>query len=335
LVIETEGLTRRFGEFTAVSRLALAVPDGKILALLGPNGAGKTTTVRMLAGLLAPTAGRAMVAGYDVRTDPSAVRARVGLVTDVPGLHEQMTLPAYLDFFARIYGMERTDRVRRIDELLAFFDLDGHRAERMVGFSKGMKQKVALARALLHEPTALFLDEPTSGLDPLAARAVRELIIALKQANRSIILCTHDLDEAERLADQVAIMRQGRIVARDAPAALRASASPETTVWVDLASPCAAALPALASVAGVLMPTCVPEGPTPGTVRLEYRTPQPSGVNPRVIAKLVAVGAEVVSVTCITRTLEEVYADAMSGEYLTGEAQAVEATTVTMAGGGR
>jgi ABC-2 type transport system ATP-binding protein len=291
--------------------------------------------VRMLAGLLAPTEGTATVAGHDVRTDPSAVRTRVGLVTDVPGLHEQMTLPAYLDFFARIYGMGHIDRTRRIDELLAFFDLDGHRAERMVGFSKGMKQKVALARALLHEPAALFLDEPTSGLDPLAARAVRELIITLKQANRSIILCTHDLDEAERLADQVAIMRQGRIVARDAPAALRASASPETIVHVDLASPCTAALPALAAVEGVLMPTSVPDGRTPGTIRLEYRTPQPNGVNPRAIAQLVGIGAAIISVTCITRTLEEVYADAMSGEIDAAETRMIETTAVGTIGGGR
>jgi ABC-2 type transport system ATP-binding protein len=333
LVIEAEGLTRRFGGFTAVSRLALTVPDGKILALLGPNGAGKTTTVRMLAGLLAPTAGTATVAGYDVRTDPSAVRARVGLVTDVPGLHEQMTLPAYLDFFARIYGIERIDRARRIDELLAFFDLEDHRTERMVGFSKGMKQKVALARALLHEPTALFLDEPTSGLDPLAARAVRELIITLKQANRSIILCTHDLDEAERLSDQVAIMRQGRIVARDTPAALRASASPETIVHVDLASPCAAALPTLAAVEGVLMPSGVPAEDRSGTLRLEYRTTQAGSVNPRVIAQLVAVGAPIISVTCATRTLEEVYADAMSGEIVADETPVVEPATAGPVGG--
>ncbi len=334
-MIKAEGLTRRFGTFTAVSHLSLSVPDGTILALLGPNGAGKTTTVRMLAGLLAPTSGAAMVAGYDVRADPSAVRARVGLVTDVPGLHEQMTLPAYLDFFARIYGLERIDRGRRIDELIAFFDLDGHRAERMVGFSKGMKQKVALARALLHEPKALFLDEPTSGLDPLASRAVRELIVGLKRANRGIILCTHDLDEAERLADQVAIMRQGRIVARDAPAALRAHASPDTAVRVELVSPCPAALSALAAVSGVLEPTCMSSENTAGTALLEYRTAQPTSVNPRVIARLVAAGAEIVSVTCATRTLEEVYADAMSGEIIPDEMRTDSATAVGTAGGGR
>src|SRR5438067_4929217 len=227
-MIETHALTRRFGTFTAVSQVSLRVPDGAILALLGPNGAGKTTTVRMLAGLLAPTEGDATVAGYNIRREADAVRASVGLVTDVPGLFEQMTLPAYLDFFGSIYGMSATERGKRIDELLAFFDLQDHRKEKMAGFSKGMKQKVALARALIHEPAVLFLDEPTSGLDPLSARAVRELIVGLKHRSRSIILCTHDLDEAERLADQVAIIRKGKIVACDTPALLRERASGET-----------------------------------------------------------------------------------------------------------
>jgi len=312
-VIDARGLGRRFGAVTAVDGVSLRVPDGTILALLGPNGAGKTTTVRLLAGLLAPTAGEATVAGYDVRRDPTAVRARIGLVTDVPGLHEQMNVPAYLDFFGSVYGLPRATRARRIDELLTFFDLDAHRTERMIGFSKGMKQKVALARALLHEPPALFLDEPTSGLDPLAARSVRDLIVTLKQASRSIILCTHDLDEAERLADQVAIMRQGRIVACDAPAALRAQASPETTVRVTLARPCPAALAALRAIDGVLAPTALPADPSaPRTAELQYRTLRPEEVNPCALERLIAAGARVVMVTCTTRTLEDVYADAVA-----------------------
>ena len=156
-MIEATALSRHFGQFVAVDDLTLRVPDGSILALLGPNGAGKTTTVRMLAGLLNPTSGSATVAGFDVRSDPAAVRSRVGLVTDVPGIYPQMTLPDYLDFFGQIYGLESSVRRGRIAELIEFFDLTDHQRERMVGFSKGMKQKVALARALLHEPVALFL----------------------------------------------------------------------------------------------------------------------------------------------------------------------------------
>ncbi len=302
-MIEAHALTRRFGDFVAVQDVSLRVPGGAILALLGPNGAGKTTTVRMLAGLIAPSEGEATVAGCDVRRDPAGVRARVGLVTDAPGLYEQMNAPAYLDFFGGVYGLPTTARRKRIDELLAFFELDGHRRERMTGFSKGMKQKVALARALLHEPSVLFLDEPTSGLDPLAARAVRELIRDLRGSNRSIVLCTHDLDEAERLADEVAIIRRGRIVASGSPAALRTSLSPETLVRIALAAPCPTARAVLAGL-GV-----APAGDTAADARgIAYQTTQPEEINPAVVAGLVAAGARIVAVQCETQTLEEVYA---------------------------
>lgn len=310
-MIEATSLSRQFGEFVAVDDLTLRVPDGSILALLGPNGAGKTTTVRMLAGLLAPSSGSAVIAGHDVLKDPAGVRARVGLVTDVPGVYGQMTLPAYLDFFAQIYGLDGETRRARISELIDFFELGEHQQERMVGFSKGMKQKVALARALLHEPQALFLDEPTSGLDPIAARAVRDLITGLRNARRTIVLCTHDLAEAERLADEIAIIRRGRLVSHGSPAVLRADASPETLVRIELAEPCPAAPDLLEHSRGVLNPAY--------SVRasgglIVYRTARPSVVNPEVLGALVAVGARVISVVCETRTLEEVYADMIEDE---------------------
>jgi ABC-2 type transport system ATP-binding protein len=265
----------------------------------------------MLAGLIAPSDGQATVAGCDVRADPAGVRARVGLVTDAPGLYEQMTAPAYLDFFGGVYGLPHDARKRRIDELLAFFDLANHRRERMTGFSKGMKQKVALARALLHEPTALFLDEPTSGLDPLATRAVRDLIRDLRGSNRSIILCTHDLDEAERLADEVAIIQHGHIVASDTPAALRAGASPDTLVRIDLAAPHPAAPAILADLnLAALAPVAGANG-AHGAATIVYRTPHPREVNPQVIAHLAAAGAQIVAVNLETRTLEDVYAAAV------------------------
>ena len=166
-------------------------------------------------------------AGHEVTADPASVRARIGLVTDVPGLYEQMSARAYLDFFGRLYGLDSATRAARIASLLETFELDTRGDERMVTFSRGMQQKVALARALLHEPTVLFLDEPTAGLDPLATRAVRELILGMKHARRSIVLCTHDLDEAERLADQVAIMQSGHILALDTPGALRERSRPK------------------------------------------------------------------------------------------------------------
>ncbi len=306
-MIEAHGLTRHFGAFVAVDGVSLRVPDGAILVLLGPNGAGKTTTVRMLAGLLGPSAGEATVAGCDVRRDPAGVRARVGLVTDAPGLYEQMTVPAYLDFFGALYGLDPATRARRAAELIAFFELGAQRHERMVGFSKGMKQKVALARALLHEPAALFLDEPTSGLDPLSARAVRDLIIDLKAANRTIILCTHDLDEAERLADTVAIVRAGRLVASDTPAALRAAATADTLVRIVLAAPHPGARAALGGLAGLAL---LDEA---AGAALAYRTADPVAINPQAIERLVAAGAAIVAVECTTRTLEDVYAAALGG----------------------
>lgn len=313
-MIEAQSLTRRFGTVTAVSDVSLNVPDGSLLALLGPNGAGKTTTVRMLSGLLAPTEGTALVSGYDVRHDPAAVRGTVGLVTDVPGLFEQMTLPDYLDFFGNLYGMPGSSRVRRANELIDFFELGAHRKEKMAGFSKGMKQKVALARALIHEPAVLYLDEPTSGLDPLAARSVRELILSLKHARRSIILCTHDLDEAERLADTVALIRQGRIIACDTPDALRTRSSDHTLVRIELADPFPFTLDELQSIEGLIEPQlgALPASAQNGTV-LEYRTVQPRDVNPRVLTLLSQAGAQVVSVTSEHSTLEDVYTSMMNG----------------------
>jgi ABC-2 type transport system ATP-binding protein len=234
-------------------------------------------------------------------------------MTDAPGLHDQMAPRAYLDFFGRVYGLDARLRRKRIDELLALFDLQEVATKRMAGFSRGMKQKVALARALLHNPTVVFLDEPTAGLDPLAARMVRDLIVGLKHARRSIVLCTHDLDEAERLADTVTILRRGRIVASDTPAALRAGASLETLVQVDLAGPCADAATIAARIEGVLDPTF--EQPTgSGGLVLRYRTTQPERTNPRVIAALVAAGAAIVSVTCTRASLEDVYATALRQE---------------------
>jgi ABC-2 type transport system ATP-binding protein len=313
-MIEAKGLTRRFGDFTAVSDLSVEVRAGTILALLGPNGAGKTTTVRMLAALLAPSAGEARVAGYDIRREPDAVRASVGLMTDAPGLYEQMTVVDYLNQFGTIYGLTRDERRRRIDELIEFFELAPYRTRRMVNFSKGMKQKVALARALIHEPPVLFLDEPTAGLDPLGARAVRELVLSLRESRRAIVLCTHDLDEAERMADQVAILRQGRIVALDAPAVLRANAQSGTQVQVELAEPCPAAFEAMRGMAGVDELAAMDGSDSGSGIGLVYRTQQPAQVNPEVVVRLVGHGARVVSVTCHAPSLEDVYASAVTGQ---------------------
>ncbi|HEX3724217.1 MAG TPA: ABC transporter ATP-binding protein [Nitrolancea sp.] len=313
-MIEATALSRRFDEFVAVDKLDLSVPDGTILALLGPNGAGKTTTVRMLAGLLAPSSGTASVAGCDIRSDPAGVRARIGLVTDVPGLYAQMTLPAYLEFFGQIYGLGGERLRKRVAELIDFFELTEHRRERMVGFSKGMKQKVALARALLHEPDVLFLDEPTSGLDPLAARAVRDLIVSLKHARRTIVLCTHDLGEAERLADEIAIIQHGRLVVHGSPSRLRLGASPDTLVRIELAQPCAGAIDVVARHPDLIAPVDSIVG---DHAVLSFRTRYPEAVNPEIISQLVTLGARIVAVNCETRSLEDVYSTMVTEPHAT------------------
>jgi ABC-2 type transport system ATP-binding protein len=321
--IDARDLSRRFGTFLAVDRVTLRVPAGSILALLGPNGAGKTTIVRMLAGLVAPTAGDAVVAGRDVRADPAGVRTRVGLVTDVPGLHEQMAPAAYLDFFGRLYGLDSATRRRRIADLLTFFGLEDVRRKRMAGFSKGMKQKVALARALLHEPPVLFLDEPTSGLDPLGARAVRDLILSLRSDRRAVVLCTHDLDEAERLADEVTILRGGRIIATGTPGALRAGTATDVTVRIELAAPCPAAPAALAGIDGITAAS-TEDGPSGPASVVTYRTADPRTSNPHAIAGLVTSGASVVTVSYERRSLEEAYAAAVEPDGTADRAPAPE-----------
>jgi ABC-2 type transport system ATP-binding protein len=219
-MIETRGLSKRFDETVAVEDLNLNVRQGEIFAFLGPNGAGKTTTVRMLACLIAPTGGEATVAGYRVGRDNNAIRAQIGILTESPGLYEKLSSLQNLSYFAHLYGLsgdEREAAVKRYLEMLGLWD---RREEPVGGFSKGMKQKLAIARALLHEPKIVFLDEPTSALDPESAKVVRDFIAELKSEGRTIFLCTHNLDEADRLADRIGVMKQ-HLIQVDTPLNLK------------------------------------------------------------------------------------------------------------------
>jgi ABC-2 type transport system ATP-binding protein len=218
-MIRAEGLGKRFGRRWAVRDLALAVARGEVFGFLGPNGAGKTTTVRMLAGLIAPTEGRAWIGGVDVARAADDLRSRIGLLTEAPGLYERQTARQNLDLHAKLHGLERPRRDERVRACLELVGLWERRDDHVGGFSKGMRQKLAIARALLHEPDAVFLDEPTSGLDPESARAVRDLILELRGAGRAVFMCTHNLDEARRLCDRVAIFRS-RILRPGTPADL-------------------------------------------------------------------------------------------------------------------
>ena len=218
--IRTTDLGVRFGELVAVDGLSLQVSAGEIFGLLGHNGAGKTTTVRLLNGILAPSSGEAEVLGLSPVRDGPSLRRRTGVLTEVPSVDERMSAAENLTFAGRFQGMPSPELPRRVKELLHEFGLAERAGERVGTYSKGMRQRLALARALLHDPELLFLDEPTSGLDPVATRQVHERIARLRARSRTIVLCTHNLVEAQRLCDRVAVLRAGRLVAVGTPAQL-------------------------------------------------------------------------------------------------------------------
>ena len=218
IIIETKELTKSFGENIAVDRLSLEIPAGEVFGLLGPNGAGKTTTIRMLSALIAPTTGEARVAGFQVGKEDYQIRKSVGILTETPGMYNQLSAERNLSFFAKLYEVE--DIPSQVERYLRMLGLWERRHEAVGTFSKGMRQKLAIARALLHEPKVLYLDEPTSGLDPEASKIVREFIIDLRQEGRTIIICTHNLAEADRLCDRIAVFRSS-LLALDSPTNLR------------------------------------------------------------------------------------------------------------------
>ncbi|HEX6035052.1 MAG TPA: ABC transporter ATP-binding protein [Anaerolineales bacterium] len=220
-VIQTSSLSRCFGETNAVDRLTLDVYAGEIFGFLGHNGAGKTTTVRLLNGVLEPTSGEAKVLGLDAQTEGPAVRARTGVLTETPSLDERLTARDNLSFYADLYNVPRSEVSERVDSLLTEFELAERADDKVGGYSKGMKQRLALARALLHKPDVLFLDEPTAALDPVAARHVHTLVETLaRREGCTVFLCTHNLVEAQKLCDRVAVMQHGRLAALGTPSEL-------------------------------------------------------------------------------------------------------------------
>jgi ABC-2 type transport system ATP-binding protein len=219
-MLTATNLSRRFGERVALDDVSFSLNAGEIFALLGPNGAGKTTTLRILAGLIAPTTGSVQIQGEPLRPDTaSRLRGRIGFLTEAPGLWDRLTVRQNLLVYARLYGLPSP--ATAVDEALGLFDIPDRGDDRAAHLSKGLKQRVALARSLLHNPRIVMLDEPTAGLDPESARDVRDLILRLREQGRTVLLCTHNLDEVERVADRVAVLRT-RLVAIGAPAALRA-----------------------------------------------------------------------------------------------------------------
>jgi ABC-2 type transport system ATP-binding protein len=302
-MIQTENLSKKFNQFVAVDQVSLVVNAGEVLALLGPNGAGKTTTLRMLTSVLRPTSGWARVAGYDVVTQASQVRASVGVLTEQHGLYGRMSALEYLDFFGEIYHMPATLRRKHTDELLEQFGLSEVRKQKIGEYSKGMRQKLALARALFHDPPVLLMDEPTSAMDPESARLVRDAIHGLRTANRTIVVCTHNLAEAEELADKIAIIQHGKIIISGEVEELKnhllGAAQFEVRLGIYLENR-SLSLHDSVSVLQV------------GENWFTYRTEHPTQANPQVIEYLVNKGIPVVGLSEVSRSLEKVYLQAIN-----------------------
>jgi ABC-2 type transport system ATP-binding protein len=303
-MIETNDLSKQFNnDFWAVDGVTLCVEPGKILALLGQNGAGKTTTVRMLTALLKPSRGWARVAGYDVVKNPRQTRANVGVLTEQHGLYMRMTGREYLDFFGKVYGLSPEARKRRSDELLEYFGLADAAHRRCGEYSKGMKQKLALARALMHDPAVLLLDEPTSAMDPESSRLVRDEIARLRSSQRTIIICTHNLAEAEALADSIAIIYRGKILLHGTLEELKRTVLGPVEYEAKFA---------YNFDVGDLH---LPEGVTltsRSATSLRFRVNTPQEVNPWLVHELAARNAPLVSFQEVPRKLEQVYLKTMA-----------------------
>jgi ABC-2 type transport system ATP-binding protein len=308
-MIRTEQLSKYFttrkGQqpIRAVQDLTLEVREGEVFGFLGPNGAGKTTTVRMLTSLIGPTAGRAFIGRWEIGKDDQNIRRTVGILTESPGMYERLSAERNLSIFASLYDVP--DVPGQVEKYLRMLGLWNRRFDEVGSFSKGMRQKLAIARALLHEPQALFLDEPTSGLDPEAAKLVRDFIEELKSLGRTIFLCTHNLDEADRLCDRIGIFKS-RLITVDTPENLRTKLYGRKVVFhlaeVNTAWPVALrALPFVQDVQSV-------------DNRLVVSLVDPEGQNPLIIRRLVELGAEIQFVGELRHSLEDIYLQTIQGE---------------------
>jgi ABC-2 type transport system ATP-binding protein len=306
--IEVEGLGKRFGDRVAVEGLSFAVRPGEVFGLLGPNGAGKTTTVRMLTGLLRPTAGTARVCGHELGAggDGEKLRRSVGLLTEQPGLYDRLTGRENLRFFIRLNELDEVRAWPRAEVYLRRFGLAGREDDACGSYSKGMRQKLALVRALVHDPEVLFLDEPTSGLDPEAARTVRDAVAELAGDGRTIVLCSHNLAEVERLCGRVAVIRT-RLLAEGPVRVLRRLGSVLEIRVEGEAVPAGAALAPLGVASWTL------NGPVLRvTLADDHQAPD-------VVAALVHGGIRVRSVTPHERSLEDAYLELVQNAAASGE----------------
>jgi ABC-2 type transport system ATP-binding protein len=295
-MIQTENLTRRFGTILAVDRLTLQVAEGEVFGFLGPNGAGKTTTLRMLTALIAPSSGSAIVNGYRVGHDDMNIRRSVGILTEVPGMYDNLSAERNLLIYASLY--EVREAAKQVEKYLRLLGLWERRDDPAATFSKGMKQKLAIARAVLHEPRVLFLDEPTASLDPEAAHLVHEFISDLRKEGRTIFLCTHNLDEADRLCDRIGVFKT-RLLVVDTPGRLRTQLFGRKVVFHlrqadDAIAQAVRQIPAVDDVQVM-------------DNKLVVALDDPEAHNPEIVRLLVGLGADVRFVGELRRSLEDVY----------------------------
>ncbi len=302
-LIILDNLSKSFGQVQAVDKLSFTVQAGEIFGLLGPNGAGKTTTIRMLGALIGPSSGNAFVNGFQIGQEDQEIRRSVGILTEAPGLYEQLSAERNLEFYAQMYTIGDMDvQVERYLKMLGLWE---RRHETVGTFSKGMRQKLAIARALLHEPSVLFLDEPTSGLDPQAARMLRGFIADLKNDGRAIILCTHNLDEADRLCDRVAVLK-GSLLALDTPTSLRRKLFGRKVVF-HLSRSDSRFAEALKRFKYVQSTEVIDN-------KLVVALEEPELHNPELVRTLVQAGAEIQFVGELRRRLEDVYLQLVNQE---------------------
>jgi ABC-2 type transport system ATP-binding protein len=305
-VIEIENLSRKFGDVTAVDGLTLTIGEGEVFGLLGPNGAGKTTTIRMLAGLIGKTSGEAWVAGCRVGHQETArkLRGLVGLMPEEAGLYPDLSAARTLDFYGKLYQVPGGLRAVRTERLLTMLDLWDRRNDRVRTFSKGMKQRLTIARALINDPPVLFLDEPTANLDPEGAKVVRDFLLQLKQEKRTILLNTHQLAEAERVCDRVGIMHT-KLIAVGTPDGLRGTASRHATA-IQLAVVTDAVVAAARNAARADV--------TVSGSTITIPVDKPERDNPELVKALVAAGGEIQFVSGLVPTLEETYLKLLGDE---------------------
>lgn len=299
-MIDTENLTKKFGDLTAVDGVTLHVEEGEVFGFLGPNGAGKTTSVRMLCCLISKTSGQARIAGYEVGNDADSLKIRkmIGLVPDNVGLYEALSAYQNLDIYARLYGRSEAQRKEDIKNLLTMLGLWEKKDVAAATFSKGMKQKLAIARALVHDPQVLFMDEPTANLDPEAAKTVRDFIMDLRKEKRTIFLNTHNLDEANRICDRIAILNT-KLMATGTPAELeRMVGGQKVVIQLDKAND---------AVLGALRSRFPDATVTVDGARLTIDLRDPEKRIPDIVDAVVKAGGRIISSTVASSSLEETY----------------------------